>query len=212
MPGAGTIRDFSPTANDALQAALEEPPDLILLDVMMPDMDGFEVCQHIKENETTRHIPVVMVTCLNEKAMRMKGIAVGADDFINKPFDSTEILLRTHNLLQVKEYQDFLKVHAETLEQQVRQRTEELEMVIAELKSTQQQMIQQEKMATIGQLSAGIAHEINNPIGFIASNTSSLGKYCEKILKFMEAQQEAFTVRKTDPDKTLNSCRNSAVR
>lgn len=196
--GGYSTRLFS-NGKHALQAALEEPPDLILLDVMMPEMDGFEVCQHIKGNETTRHIPVVMVTCLSEKAMRMKGIAAGADDFINKPFDSTEILLRARNLLQVKEYQDFLKRHSEMLEQQVRQRTEELEKVISELKSTQQQMIQQEKMATIGQLSAGIAHEINNPIGFIASNTASLGKYCEKILKFMEAQQEALMTGKSDP-------------
>ncbi|MDD2853033.1 MAG: response regulator [Desulfuromonadaceae bacterium] len=182
----------------ALQAAREEPPDLILLDVMMPDLDGFEVCRLLKESETTRRIPVVLVTCLNEKAMRLKGMAAGADDFINKPFDATEILMRTHNLLLVKKYQDSLKVHSEMLEEQVRQRTEDLETVISELKSAQRQMIQQEKMATIGQLSAGIAHEINNPIGFISSNTVSLAKYCEKILKFMEAQQEALLTGKTD--------------
>ncbi|MFA7405754.1 MAG: response regulator [Pelobacteraceae bacterium] len=194
------IRLFS-NGPAALQAAQKEPPDLILLDVMMPEMDGFEVCRLLKENETTRHTPVVLVTCLNEKAMRLKGMAVGADDFINKPFDSSEVLLRTHNLLLVKGHQDFLKVHAETLELQVRRRTEELEKVISELKSTQRQMIQQEKMATIGQLSAGIAHEINNPIGFIASNTSSLAKYCEKILKFMEAQHEALLSGMTSPEK-----------
>ena len=175
----------------ALQAALAEPPDLILLDVMMPEMDGFEVCRLLKENQATRFIPVVMVTALNEKAMRLKGIAAGADDFINKPIDTTEILLRTRNLLLVKQYHDFLKEHAGILEQQVRQRTEELEKAIAELKSTQQQMVQQEKMAMVGQLTAGLAHEINNPIGFIASNIGSLGKYCEKLLAFVEAQQEA---------------------
>ncbi len=175
----------------ALQAALDEPPDLILLDVMMPEMDGFEVCRLLKENPATRFIPVVMVTCLNEKAMRLKGIAAGADDFISKPIDTTEILLRTRNLLLVKQYHDLLREHAEILEQQVRQRTEELEKAIAELKATQQQMVQQEKMAMVGQLTAGLAHEINNPIGFIASNVGSLGKYCEKLLIFVEAQQAA---------------------
>ena len=108
----------------ALQAAQEEPPDLILLDVMMPDMDGFEVCRLLKENQATRFIPVVLVTSLNEKALKLKGIAAGADDFISKPIDIMEILLRTRNLLLVKEYHDFLKGHAEILEQQVKLRTE----------------------------------------------------------------------------------------
>jgi response regulator RpfG family c-di-GMP phosphodiesterase len=171
----------------AIQAALDEPPDLIFLDVMMPEMDGFEVCRILKENPATKFIPVVMVTCLREKAMELKGIAAGADDFISKPIDTTEILLRTRNLLMGKQYHDLLNDHAGILEQQVRLRTDELERVIAELKSTQQQMVQQEKMATIGQLTAGIAHELNNPIGFIASNVGSLGKYCEKLLIFIEA-------------------------
>jgi|EPASupsiteSAE347_1022098.scaffolds.fasta_scaffold11363_2 signal transduction histidine kinase len=191
LSGQGYAIRCLPSGELALQAALDEPPDLILLDVMMPDMDGFEVCRLLKENQATRFIPVVMVTCLNEKAMRLKGIAAGADDFISKPIDTTEILLRTRNLLLVKQYHDFLKEHADILEQQVRLRTEELEKAIAELKSTQQQMTQQEKMAMVGQLTAGIAHEINNPIGFIASNVGSFGKYCEKLLIFIEAQQEA---------------------
>lgn len=183
----------------ALEAALEEPPDLILLDVMMPGMDGFEVCRLLKENPATRFVPVVMVTCLNEKAMRLKGIDAGADDFISKPIDTTEILLRTRNLLLVKQYQDFLKEHAGILEEQVRLRTEELEKALADLKSTQGQMMQQEKMAMVGQLTAGLAHEINNPIGFIASNLGSLGKYCEKLLNFIEAQQEALLSGQPDP-------------
>jgi signal transduction histidine kinase len=189
-----------PDGQSALKAAYNDPPDLILLDVVMPGMDGFEVCRILKGHNTTRHIPVVLVTGLNEKSMKLKGISVGADDFISKPFEATEIQLRARNLLLVKEYQDRLKNHAESLDQQVRLRTVELENVIAELKSTQKQMIQQEKMATIGQLSAGIAHEINNPVGFIASNTSSLAKYCEKIIKFMEAQQEAIVLGMTAPD------------
>jgi len=190
-------RSFT-SGRSALQAALDEPPDLILLDVMMPDMDGFEVCCLLKGHEATRYIPVVLVTCLNEKAMRLKGIAAGADDFISKPFDFTEILLRTRNLLMMKAYQEVLKAHAGNLEQQVRLRTEELEKVIAELNSTQKQMVQQEKMSMIGQLTAGVAHEINNPIGFIASNTESLGKYWERILKCMEAQRAVILSGKID--------------
>ena len=186
----------------ALQAALAKPPDLILLDVMMPGIDGFEVCRLLKENPATRFVPVVMVTCLNEKEMKLKGIAAGADDFISKPIDTTEILLRTRNLLLVKQYFDVLKDQSGLLEQQVRLRTEALEKAIDELKSTQQQMVQQEKMAMIGQLTAGIAHELNNPIGFIASNVGSLGKYCEKLLMFIKAQQETLLSRQPDQLQT----------
>lgn len=174
----------------ALREAVKELPDLILLDVMMPDMDGFEVCRLLKEEQATRFIPVVMVTSINDKAMRLKGIAVGADDFISKPIDTTEILLRVRNLVLVKQYHDFIKQHSDILEQQIRLRTDELEQVIAELKNTHLQLVQQEKMATIGQLTAGIAHEINNPISFIASNIAMFDKYCERILRFIEAQSE----------------------
>jgi len=98
--------------------------------------------------------------------------------------------------------QQILGEQAEILAQQVRLRTEELETVIAEFKSTQQQMVQQEKMAMVGQLTAGIAHEINNPIGFISSNIFSLGKYCERLLMLIEAQQEALLSVKPDSHQT----------
>ena len=91
---------------------------------------------------------------------------------------------------------------AEILAQQVRLGTEELETVIAEFKSTQQQMVQQEKMAMVGQLTAGIAHEINNPIGFISSNIFSLGKYFDKLLIFIEAQQKALISENPDLHQT----------
>ncbi|MDD2734142.1 MAG: response regulator [Desulfuromonadaceae bacterium] len=185
-------RHFS-DGTTALQAAREEPPDLVLLDVMMPDLDGFEVCRLLKESEATRHIPVVLVTCLNEKVMKLQGMAAGADDFISKPFDATEILLRTRNLLRMKEYGDILKDHNERLELQVRERTSELETAYNELKSIHDRLLQQDKMATIGLLMAGIAHEINNPVGFITSNLGSLKKYGERLAEFIFEQDKAIT-------------------
>ncbi len=175
----------------ALQAATTNPPDLILLDVMMPGMDGFQVCAKLKGNPLTRHIPVIMVTALTDKESRLKGLEAGADDFISKPVDQTELVVRTRNLLQVKEYGDFLRDHAERLEQQVKERTVELETAYNELKLTQKQMLHQEKMATIGLLMAGIAHEINNPVGFISSNLESLNTYAERLTTFISEQDKA---------------------
>lgn len=93
----------------ALAAALEYHPSLILLDVMLPDMDGYAVCRALKDNPQTQGIPVIMVTALMAKADRIKSIEAGADDFLSKPFDKVEILARVNMLLKVKDLGDRLK-------------------------------------------------------------------------------------------------------
>jgi signal transduction histidine kinase len=85
------------------------PPDLVLLDVMMPGMDGFEVCRRIKGNDQTAFIPVVMVTALSGQEDRIKALDAGADDFLNKPIDPTEVLARVKSLLRIKKLHDDLK-------------------------------------------------------------------------------------------------------
>ena len=87
---------------EALKRIREESPDLILLDVMMPKMDGFQVCRHIKNNIRTRYTPVILVTALNEIEAKIKGIEAGADDFISKPFNKLELLARVKSLLRIK--------------------------------------------------------------------------------------------------------------
>lgn len=100
---------------EALDHVKAGPPDLILLDIMMPRMNGFEVCQQIRADEDTQFVPIVMVTALTEAHDRIKAIEVGADDFISKPFDSYEIIARARSLLRVKEYHDALKQANEKL-------------------------------------------------------------------------------------------------
>lgn len=94
---------------EALDHVKAGPPDLILLDIMMPRMNGFEVCQRIRADEDAKFVPIVMVTALTEAHDRIKAIEVGADDFISKPFDSYEIIARARSLLRVKQYHDALK-------------------------------------------------------------------------------------------------------
>lgn len=102
---------------EALRKIREEIPDLILLDVMMPKMDGFQVCRHIKNNLKTRFIPVIMVTALNEIESKIKGIEAGADDFICKPFNKLELLARVKSLIRIKHLNSELQLKIRQLEE-----------------------------------------------------------------------------------------------
>lgn len=120
--------DFQTAKNglEALEKTIEYSPDLIFLDIMMPAMDGYETCRRLRENPATKFIPVVMVTALGDQEARNKGLEAGANDFLTKPVDKTEIGIRAKNLLRVKEFEDFLKQHNQILEKQVQERTAQL--------------------------------------------------------------------------------------
>ncbi len=105
---------------EALEQVRACLPDLILLDVRMPKMDGFEVCQQFRAEESTQFIPIVMVTAFSEKQYRLKAIEVGADDFITKPIDSHEVLARVRSLLRIKQYHDALEAHNDRLEEELK--------------------------------------------------------------------------------------------
>jgi putative two-component system response regulator len=94
---------------EALRLVRADPPDLVLMDVMMPHVDGFEACRALKEDPTTRMIPVVLVTSLDDSASRIRGIEAGADDFVTKPFNPLELRARVRSLLRFKCYSDDLE-------------------------------------------------------------------------------------------------------
>jgi len=96
------------SGKEALLEVEKNPPDLILLDIMMPGMTGYEVCKELKGNKKTLHIPILMVTGLTEKTEKIKGLEAGADDFLNKPVDVTELRVRVKSLLRIKYYYDSL--------------------------------------------------------------------------------------------------------
>jgi putative two-component system response regulator len=108
LPDGHTIRTATGGA-EALRLIRAEPPDLVLMDVMMPHVDGFDVCRTIKQDPGTRLIPVVLVTSLNDTASRIRGIEAGADDFASKPFNAPELRARVRSLLRIKGYTDDLE-------------------------------------------------------------------------------------------------------
>lgn len=99
---------------EALAHVAASPPDMILLDIMMPKLDGYAVCRRLKEQVSTRLVPIVLLTALGEEAARIRGIEAGADDFITKPFSRTELQARIRSLLRLKTFTDELE-HAETM-------------------------------------------------------------------------------------------------
>jgi two-component system cell cycle response regulator len=101
----------------ALEMAFTQMPDIVLLDVMMPEMDGYEVCRRLKSDPATRHIPVVMVTALTDASERVRGLDAGADDFLSKPVDDATLAARLRALLRIKQVQDAWRLRAETARQ-----------------------------------------------------------------------------------------------
>src|SRR5580693_998866 len=100
---------------EALQQARDWQPDLILLDVMMPGMDGFECCRQLKESAATRHIPVVMVTALGEPSERLRGLEAGADDFLTKPVEYDTLMVRVRSLVRLKRLLDEWRARSDTV-------------------------------------------------------------------------------------------------
>ena len=103
---------------EALEKVDSEKPDIVLLDVMMPEIDGYEVCKRIKQGESTRFMPVVMITALSDVEDRIKAIEVGADEFLTKPINTQELITRTRSLLKTKHFHDQLIESKEIIETQ----------------------------------------------------------------------------------------------
>jgi adenylate cyclase len=98
--------DEAENGMQALQKIAARQPDVVLLDLMMPKMDGFEVCRHLRKDPRTAHLPILMVTALSERGDRLLGIQAGANDFLNKPIDTMDVILRVGNAVQVKRLHD----------------------------------------------------------------------------------------------------------
>lgn len=196
----------------ALAIAQQQPPDLIITDVLMPVMDGFELCRQCKADQALKQVPVILYSSdYVEQQEQQLGLELGACRYLVKPSPPqlllaavNEVLAEQQSLtllgaeLELGEEMKLLRNYNEVLFNKLEAKMQELQQTIAEqkkyeesMKAMQAQIIQQEKMASIGQLAAGVAHEINNPMGFITSNLTSLGKYAERLDTYIAALQKS---------------------
>ncbi|MDZ8185758.1 MAG: response regulator [Nostoc sp. ChiSLP02] len=234
---------------DAIEQLEYALPDLILLDVLMPGIDGFETCRHLKAKESTKDIPIIFMTALSETVDKVKGLSLGAVDYITKPLQHEEVLARVKIHLslrsltkkvqdrslcleqeiqeRVKAEQELLQLTSElekrveartsqlqTINQQLHQEIQErilttqalqqsetryreqatqLEIAFRQLQDTQSQLVQSEKMSSLGYLVAGVAHEINNPVNFIYGNLIHASQYIQDLLELLHLYEKNTT-------------------
>ena len=148
----------------ALQAAQSKPPDLILLDIMMPGMDGFETCRQLKADERTRAIPVIFLSALTETGDKVKAFSIGGVDYIIKPFHMDEVMARVET---------HLTIHR--LQQSLRERNLRLEQEITERKRVEAEL--QAQNAELDAFAHTVAHDLKNPLTGVIGSTELLRKY-----------------------------------
>ena len=224
----------------ALKIAQVEPcPSIILLDIMMPGIDGYEVCRQLKNNRITSNIPVIFITAKNQAEDEKVGLELGAVDYITKPFSPSIVEARVHTHLTLHD-------QSLALEHQVNMRTTELlatrmeivrmemdiaknderealqekfskqiaeknvkiaisnqqlETTINDLRSTQQQLNKSQKMAALGRMVQGVAHELNTPIGLSITAISHIQEYSTKLTRGLADDK----IRRSDLDNYLDS-------
>jgi signal transduction histidine kinase len=157
--------------------------------MMPPGIDGFETCQRLKQNPQTSHIPIIFMTALDDTLDKVKGLSLGAVDYITKPFRTEEVLARAKVHLKIHYLTKELAHKNEELEERVAERTHDLSQAIETLQKSQLQLVQSEKMSALGQLVAGVAHEINNPVGFIAGNLNHAAGYLKDLVEHLHLYQ-----------------------
>jgi signal transduction histidine kinase len=173
---------------EGIEVALRELPDLIVSDVMMPRVDGHEFCRTVKENSALTGIPFVMLTAKADSSMKVGGLDCGADDYLTKPFDQKELLARVRSLLRMR------RLHAD-----LDRRNRELEAAGQRLVSMQNQLVQAEKMSSLGQLVAGLAHEINNAINAVYNGIKPLTVYLRRLEAATHMRDVDVVLAETDP-------------
>ncbi len=163
----------------AFDKAGQTLPDIILLDMNMPEKDGLQVCRELREQESTRDIPIIILTARADEQTKLAALSAGANDFLSKPFSTSELHVRVKNLVVSHHYQEKLA-----------KQNQVLETTIDQLKETETLLVQTEKMVSLGRMSAGIIHEINNPLNYATTGLYTLRNKAKHVAPEQQAEYQ----------------------
>jgi len=158
---------------EALELVRERPPALVVTDVMMPEMSGTELCQAVKSDAALAGVPVMLVTSKAEREMKIRGLELGADDYVTKPFHPRELVARARALVRLR-----------LLQEELAEQNAALDRALTHLRSTEVALVQAERLGAVGELAAGIAHEVNNPVNFALNSLRALAATVAQVREF----------------------------
>ena len=155
---------------EALELVRLRRPQLALLDHMMPEMDGVEVCRRIRENHTTRGVAVIILTARADEQTKLSALEAGANDFLTKPFSTAELALRLEN-----------QIGMARIRREMSDLNNDLQAALEQIKENEVLMVRNEKLSALGRMSAGIIHEINNPLNYASAGLHALDTFTRSI-------------------------------
>ena len=192
-----------------------ELPKLVLLDIMMPGMSGFQLCERMKEHDDWKGIPIIMVSAKDQTVDKVYSMNIGAIDYVTKPFQKDELLSRVRTFLDLRAFQSALEVLNAELEDRVKQRTaslfesnSRLKDSLHRLKGAHHRLVETEKMAGLGTMASGIAHELNNALNRVSGNILPLQEriddMCATILDYKQLEDLPAFQNQTDVEGISN--------
>jgi two-component system NtrC family sensor kinase len=189
------IFDYCSDPTQAIQKAIEVSPTVILQDLVMPDVDGLLLLRFFRANPKTREIPIIMLSTKENANVKAEAFRYGANDYLVKLPDQIELIARIR--YHSNAYSNLVQRNA--AEKRLEERSKELSQALGNLQQTQAQLIQTEKMSSLGQMVAGVAHEINNPVNFIYGNINHASDYIDDLVSLIKLYQECYP----EPDREI---------
>lgn len=204
----------SNTLGKGLEVLAGKNTDVILLDLNLPDSTGLDTLKTIRAEAPD--IAVILLTGMSDENLAISALQAGAQDYLIKGQNKWQTLLRSirYAIERNRVYENLKKQEKELKDtkQDLERKNEELKKAYLEMQTYHTKIIQQEKLASIGQIAAGVAHEINNPIGFVTGNLEILGKYLKKLSEFIDIQTEIFSSNKNTAELTKFNEKRRALK